>query len=78
MAAFAGLLTSHARRLVIDETGLPGGYDFEFTWFPPQTAFDSGPSLMTALEDQLGLKLTSTQRAIEFVVIDRVEQPSEN
>ena len=78
MAVLARFLTQGAGRLVIDETGLPGGYDFEFVWFRPKTADDPTPPLPTVLEDQLGLKLTSTERAVEFVIIDRVEQPSPN
>ena len=75
MSQFARILTSSVGRLVIDETGLPGGYDFEFLWARESP---TEPSLWigTALEDQLGLKLTATERPIEFVVIDQVQQPT--
>jgi uncharacterized protein (TIGR03435 family) len=73
---FAGLLSSFAGRTVVDSTGLEGGYDFEFRWFPNQTTADSGPSLATALEDQLGLKLRPTKGPIDFLVIDHVEPPT--
>jgi Protein of unknown function (DUF3738). len=72
MDQLARLLSSFAERLVIDETGLSGGYDFEFIWFPEPDA----PWLGTALEDQLGLKLTSAQRQVEFLIIEQVEPPS--
>jgi uncharacterized protein (TIGR03435 family) len=39
---------------------------------------DSGPTLMEALKDQLGLKLESTKGPVDVLVIDHVEEPSEN
>jgi uncharacterized protein (TIGR03435 family) len=38
----------------------------------------SSPSLFTALEEELGLKLEATRAPMEFLVIERVEKPSEN
>ena len=72
MTDFSRLLSSFAERLVIDETGLSDRYDFEFLWFPGPDA----PWLGTALEDQLGLKLTSAQREIEFLFVEQVQPPS--
>lgn len=72
MTQLARLLTSSAERLVTDETGLAGGYDFVFAWFPGPEA----PFLGTALDDQLGLKLVPSERPIEFLVIDQVQPPS--
>jgi uncharacterized protein (TIGR03435 family) len=74
-------------RPVIDKTGLPGGFDLHLTWAAdvpegapgPGAAIDpAGPSIFTALKEQLGLKLESAKEPIEILVIDHVEQPSEN
>jgi uncharacterized protein (TIGR03435 family) len=76
-------------RVVSDRTRLTGLYDFELTWTPermPQVPPDAppvnidpnGPSIFTALQEQLGLKLESTKGPVEVVVIDHVEHPTEN
>ena len=79
-------------RTVIDKTGLTGRYDITLEWSQDeapavQTASDSplpaateapGPSIFTALQEQLGLKLDSQKGPVEVIVIDRAEKPSEN
>jgi uncharacterized protein (TIGR03435 family) len=72
-------------RPIVDKTGLTGQYDFTLRWTPvdpgPGAApTDPGewPSLFTALEEQLGLKLIPAKEQIEVIVIDSVEKPSEN
>ena len=81
---FAGLLTQDAGRDVSDETGLSGMYDLHLEYVRDDlqpgrgNAGNSGPSLFTALEEQLGLKLVSAKGRIEYLVIDRAEKPSEN
>jgi uncharacterized protein (TIGR03435 family) len=76
-------------RPVIDETGLTGQYDFHLTWAPdlslsPATpegvlaASEGGPSLFTALTDQLGLKLDSKKGPVTVYVVEKIEQPKEN
>jgi uncharacterized protein (TIGR03435 family) len=83
-----------SERYVIDRTGLAGVYDYSLRWTPenmtvnvrsPETgaqmALDtggSGPSLFSALESQLGLKLESQKAPVETLVIDQVEAPSPN
>lgn len=69
-------LSSIVNRVVIDRTGLTGSFDLELQWSPEQSADTSGPSIFTALQEQLGLKLESTRGPVEVLVIDRVEQPS--
>jgi uncharacterized protein (TIGR03435 family) len=83
MEMLAGALAGQLGRPVIDRTGLAGAFDFKLEWTPDaaqaDTApVDAGPSLFTALEEQLGLKLQSTKGPAEVIVIDRVERPSEN
>jgi uncharacterized protein (TIGR03435 family) len=67
-------------RTVIDRTGLTGTFDLHLKW-----AVDSGikddptdPSIFTALQEQLGLKLESAKGPVEVLVIDHVEKPSAN
>jgi bla regulator protein blaR1 len=66
---------------VVNKTGLTGKYDFTLTWTNQLTADDSGsdaPSLFTAVQEQLGLKLVPTRQQVEVIVIDHIERPSEN
>jgi uncharacterized protein (TIGR03435 family) len=82
------LLTGQSDRLVIDRTGLTGSYDFDYEYAPdvsgrgdgpnPATAVSDRPSLFTALEEQLGLKLQPTRAPVDVLVIDRVAPPTEN
>jgi uncharacterized protein (TIGR03435 family) len=69
---------------VINETGLTGNYDFllEYT---PQARLDetdspanAGPTFQKALEQQLGLRLQSQKNAVDFLVLDHVDEPTEN
>jgi uncharacterized protein (TIGR03435 family) len=88
-----GLAATLSRKLgytVIDKTGLTGFYDFILTFDPdqgqatiapggePRPASEIGPSLFTALQEQLGLKLESSKGPVEVIMIDRAEKPSEN
>jgi len=77
-------------RTVIDKTGLTGNLDIhleytpdenqlaQFPSDPPTSAPPNGPSIFTALQDQLGLKLESQKGRVDILVIDRAEKPSEN
>jgi len=78
---FAELLAHQLRRPVVNRTGLKGNYDFTLQWTPDEAAPPpeaSGPSIFTALQEQLGLKLESQKGPVDTVVIDHVEKPSEN
>jgi uncharacterized protein (TIGR03435 family) len=75
-------------RVVIDKTGIEGRYDLALTWSPENNsaammnasneASPPGPSIFTALQEQLGLKLESSKGPVQTLVIDHIEQPSEN
>jgi uncharacterized protein (TIGR03435 family) len=79
MATFASALSGKLGRSVVDRTGLKGFYDFLLTWTPDEAQADTpGPSLFTAIQEQLGLKLESTKGPVEVLVVDRAERPSEN
>jgi uncharacterized protein (TIGR03435 family) len=68
-------------RPVLDRTGLSGVYDFMLTWTPESsgsTSDLSGPSLFTAVQEQLGLKLESQKAQVEILAIDHVEKASAN
>lgn len=66
---------------VKDQTGLTGKYDFTLECTPDTSATaseDSTPSIFTALQEQLGLKLEPTKGPVDTLVIDHIERPSEN
>jgi uncharacterized protein (TIGR03435 family) len=76
--------SSELGRMIIDKTGLTGKkFDFELKWAPDDrrdaaNAADAAPSLFTALEEQLGLKLVPSKAPVEVLVIDHMEKPSAN
>ena len=72
LAAFTG-------RFAVDRTGLNGRFDIELTWTPDQAAADTdGPSIFTALQEQLGLKLVPEKAPVEVLVVDHAEEPQTN
>jgi uncharacterized protein (TIGR03435 family) len=75
------VLSKETGRPVVDKTGLTGKYDFTLEYTPADRAAtdESGrPSIFTALEEQLGLKLVPTKQPVEVLVVDSIEQPTEN
>jgi bla regulator protein blaR1 len=85
MATLGSLLSSTAARPVVDNTGLTGKYDFvlqkpEAGAMPSasqQEAAEPAPTVFSVVE-ALGLKLVPSKGSVETLVIDHVEQPSEN
>jgi uncharacterized protein (TIGR03435 family) len=91
IAMFASVLSGNAGRTVIDRTGLAGSFDIEMNFDPsstaqappgappgPQPIDASKPSIFTALQEQLGLKLEPTRGPIDVLVIDQAERPTPN
>ena len=81
MLEFARFLQSKTDKPVVDATGLPGKYTFTLKWASePATESDPdlGPGLLTALQEQLGLKLEKARGPAEVLVIGHVERPSPN
>jgi uncharacterized protein (TIGR03435 family) len=93
MADIVRVLTQQLGRTVVDKTGLRGNYNFTLKWTPDDSDLpefkepagaqgsppdSSGPSIFTAIQEQLGLKLESQKGPVEILVIDHVEKPSEN
>ena len=94
MADFATMISGTAQRVVIDKTGLTGYYDIALTYTPagdqlpqgapppgapaPPPIDPDGPGFFTAIQEQLGLKLDNQRGPVEVVVIDSIQQPTEN
>jgi uncharacterized protein (TIGR03435 family) len=70
-------LGGSVERVIVDRTRLSGRFDVELEWSPDQSVSDK-PSLFTALDEQLGLKLESVRAPVDVVVIDHVERPTED
>jgi uncharacterized protein (TIGR03435 family) len=78
MPRLVEILSRFAGRVVTNETGLAGEYDFTLEWVQDASAENAGPSLFTALREQLGLRLDPSTRPVTVIVIDHIERPSEN
>jgi uncharacterized protein (TIGR03435 family) len=69
-------LAPYVDRIVVDRTGLNGQFDWNLRWEPDQSANTTGPSIFTALQEQLGLRLDAQRGSVQVLVIDHVEQPT--
>jgi uncharacterized protein (TIGR03435 family) len=90
LAQLATSIVPFAGRAVQERTGLAGPFDFELRFMPDGVAFPlppgvappaanaDSPSLFTAVQEQLGLKLEAATAPMDVLVIDRVERPSED
>jgi uncharacterized protein (TIGR03435 family) len=80
VALFSRSQSTGVDRPVIDHTGLSGMFGFTLMFSPFNTAphQSNDPSIFTALQEQLGLKLEPARGPVELLVIDSVEQPTPN
>lgn len=64
-------------KLVVDKTGLKGGFNFTLDWTPEklEQTDDEHPAILIAIQEQLGLKLESAKVTVQAIVIDRAEKP---
>ena len=86
LAQLAGTLSQFVRRPVDDATGLTGAFEFDLTWTPdtllnspPESApavDPDRPTLFTALQEQLGLRLQAARRPVPVLVVDGAEKPA--
>ncbi len=78
MELLAGYIGNRLSRIVLDKTGLNETYNVTLEWAPEPVPESSEPSLVTALREQLGLRLESQKSPAEVLVIDSLQKPSEN
>jgi uncharacterized protein (TIGR03435 family) len=87
MQQLAANLSNHLQRFVVDKTGLNERFDFNIGWTPDQLPTSApppgippvdpnGPPLVTALQEQLGLKVEAARGPVDVLVIDGVEHPT--
>ena len=75
MESLARFLAVDLRRPVANETNLAGIYEFTPQWTPDNTPDASGPSIFTAIEEQLGLRLEARKAPVETLVIEKADRP---
>jgi|HubBroStandDraft_5_1064220.scaffolds.fasta_scaffold167156_1 uncharacterized protein (TIGR03435 family) len=82
MKPLVNQLSIELKRPVVDRTGLKGFYNFTLRWTPEDGAPPEGdvaaPSIFTAVQEELGLKLEPAKAPVQVLVIDNLERPSEN
>ncbi len=83
MTPLLHVLQMQLGRPIVDRTGLTGNYDFTLKFAPIQSAATSepdsaAPSIFTAIQEQLGLKLQSVKAPVQVLVVDHIERPSGN
>jgi len=90
MPEFIRLLSMVLGRTVIDKSGFTELFDVRLDFLPDETTpflpppppgaapLDSSPPILTAIQQQLGLRLESAKGPVEVIIIDHVEKPTEN
>ena len=76
----SGLMSAVLEGLVVNESNVDGHFDVELSWRPDTAipANDPRPSFTTAVEEQLGMKLTAQKRSVQVLVIDQIQRPTAN
>jgi uncharacterized protein (TIGR03435 family) len=84
-ADLARVLSQQIGRPIADETGLKGAYNFKLNWTPDMdpnstatSTADSGPSIFTAVQEQLGLRLESAKVPVRVLVVDHIDRPDQD
>jgi uncharacterized protein (TIGR03435 family) len=78
MANFVRSIQGGTGRVIVDKTGLTGDYEFTLTYTSNPGPDSDRPSIFTALQEQLGLKLESARGPVRVFVIDHIERPTED
>jgi uncharacterized protein (TIGR03435 family) len=80
MDSLASMLSNMENRIILDQTKLTGNYAFTLQWAPDDATNPNAdlPGLVTAIQEQLGLKLVPTKSPVEMLIIDQAERPSAN
>ena len=79
MDKFTNVLADEVNLAVVDQSGIPDEFSFTLEWSPDQSADDAGPSIFTALKEQLGMQLESRRVPVPILVVDSISQtPTEN
>ncbi len=90
MEELTAFLAQQVHRSVVDRTGLTGKFDLALVWSPDDApaattdaattdaAADKAPGLLTALQEQMGLRLEAMKGPVDTIVIDQITQPTEN
>lgn len=84
MERLASILATQLDRPVVDATGIEGTYDLTLEWSPdegPEAASDEKPlrpSIFTAVQEMLGLRLESQKVPVTILIVERAEKPGEN
>ena len=75
MGSLAHSMSDWVQRTVVDKTGIAGPMDFTLTWAPEGATDSTAPSIFTAVQEQLGLKLEPARGPVDVLVVDSAEKP---
>jgi uncharacterized protein (TIGR03435 family) len=78
ISSLVDVLSRQMERIVVDKTGLTGRYDLNLTWSRDDAADRNSPSILTSVQEQLGLRLRPAKLPVEVFVVDHVALPSGN